>query len=163
MPETKLELSVSVNLAINNSVFIERFWKNVQKTDGCWLWMKTRRYGSLGYGAVRLPGRRMQSAHRIAWRLTFGEISNNFIVLHHCDNPPCCRPDHLYLGTPRDNIQDAIKRGHARNGNIKLTPEIWQIIRESKEASGILALRYGVDSSHIRRLRRGVSGRFYRP
>lgn len=85
-----------------------RFWSKVQKTDDCWLWRATR--FPKGYGQIKIKGRR-RLAHRVAWELTNGPIPDGLQVCHHCDNPPCVRPDHLFLGTQSDNIQDAVSKG----------------------------------------------------
>jgi len=81
----------------------------VQGGDGCWLW--TGSTGRGGYGQLSYAGK-YQRAHRVAWILTFGEIPPGMFVLHRCDVPPCCRPDHLFLGTQRDNIHDMLQKGH---------------------------------------------------
>jgi hypothetical protein len=87
----------------------ERFWSKVQKSDGCWLWN-----GRNGPPAARmLIAGRFELAHRVSWRLHFGEIPAGKYVCHHCDNPPCVRPDHLFVGTPRDNMRDMIAKGRA--------------------------------------------------
>jgi hypothetical protein len=90
-----------------------RFWPRVNKTDDCWLW--TGRVNKKGYGVFdrREAGERRsyaRLAHRIAWELTHGPILN-LSVLHRCDNPPCVRPDHLFLGTNDDNMKDASSKG----------------------------------------------------
>lgn len=76
--------------------------------SGCWEW--TRTLNNQGYGVTWLNGRRT-SAHRAAWVLAHGPIPAGRWVLHSCDNPPCCNPDHLWLGTPRDNQRDCISKG----------------------------------------------------
>jgi hypothetical protein len=92
-----------------------RFWENVERSDGCWVWKLCK--SRFGYGLVRIGGshgdgrRRMSAAHRVAWMLTAGPIPPKLCVLHRCDNPPCVRPDHLFLGTQRDNTQDMIRKG----------------------------------------------------
>lgn len=90
----------------------ERFWGNVDKTDGCWVWRLATR-GAQGYGTTTWQDR-TYATHRLAWELTHGAIPAGMLVCHRCDNPPCCRPDHLFLGTPRDNMQDMIAKGRAR-------------------------------------------------
>lgn len=86
-----------------------RFWAKVQKTDGCWLWMGKRT--AAGYGKnVRMGGRQF-FAHRLAWVLTHGSIPDGMWVLHRCDNPPCVRPDHLFLGDSQDNVDDMRAKG----------------------------------------------------
>jgi hypothetical protein len=89
------------------ATFIDRFWSYIQKSDGCWLWM--RALDKDGYGDCHRAGV-AKGAHRIAFALTYGSIPNGLSVLHKCDNPRCCRPDHLYAGTPADNVRDREER-----------------------------------------------------
>lgn len=92
----------------------ERFWEKVQKTEGCWLW--TASCDGAGYGQLSTgQGRKIEKASRISWRLHFGEIPAGMNVLHRCDNPPCVRPDHLFLGTKKDNSQDMVAKGRSPN------------------------------------------------
>lgn len=88
----------------------EEFWQYVDKTATCWLWMGGRLPHTHPYGFCNYNGKTVR-AHRQAWILTYGAIPAGLWVLHHCDNPPCCRPEHLYLGTIADNTRDT----HARN------------------------------------------------
>jgi len=89
----------------------ERFWKNVKKTDSCWLWTARGRCGSLGYGQFWLGYKDGKTtAHRAAWILTFGDPKDLY-VLHKCDNPLCVNPDHLFLGTQQDNVRDCFSKG----------------------------------------------------
>jgi hypothetical protein len=84
----------------------ERFWNKVQKTDGCWLWTGYKK--DTGYGLIYsgdLSGKQ-ERAHRISWILHNGPIPDNLHVLHKCDNPSCVRPDHLFLGTHQENMDD---------------------------------------------------------
>ena len=85
-----------------------RFWAKVNKTSACWNW-KTGKY-SAGYGAFSLHGYNTR-AHRFAWELAYGQIPEGLEVCHHCDNPACVRPDHLFLGTQKQNIRDGINKG----------------------------------------------------
>jgi hypothetical protein len=99
--------------AAAKTVAIEvRFWANLDKSGDCWTWKLATR-GAHGYGITKWQGR-SYATHRVAWELTHGPIPPGVLVCHHCDNPPCCRPDHLFLGTPRDNMQDMIAKGRAR-------------------------------------------------
>lgn len=91
----------------------ERFWSHVDKSGDCWVWTSSR--NQHGYGQVHFQSR-PRFAHRVSWILTNGEILNDLWVLHHCDNPPCVRPDHLFLGTPKDNSQDMVRKGRQRKG-----------------------------------------------
>lgn len=89
----------------------ERFWEKVRKSDGCWEWTGSRNaagYGKLSEGAAGSPRLR---AHRVSWELANGPVPAGLWVLHRCDNPPCVRPDHLWLGTRLDNMQDCARKG----------------------------------------------------
>lgn len=90
-----------------------RFWAKVNKTPTCWLWTANRL--PKGYGVINVGGRAgsQQLAHRVSWELHFGPIPDGLWVLHRCDNPPCVRPDHLFLGTVQDNVDDMVTKGRA--------------------------------------------------
>lgn len=85
----------------------ERFWAKVNKTDGCWLWTAS---AWRGYGIFWADGRRWK-APRYSWALVNGPIPSGLMVCHRCDNPPCVRPSHLFIGTMSDNIRDAYAKG----------------------------------------------------
>jgi hypothetical protein len=89
----------------------DRFWMKVQKAaEGCWLW--TGATGGYGYGRiVGGRGRRTRPAHHVAWELANGPIPPGKDVLHSCDNPPCVRADHLFLGTHAENMRDMYRKG----------------------------------------------------
>ena len=93
------------------------FWSRVLKGDGCWEWQGYRdpnRYGRLSFAALG-PGVLISS--RVAWSLSFGPIPAGLDVLHRCDNPICCRPDHLFLGTAKDNARDMVAKDRDRHGS----------------------------------------------
>lgn len=87
----------------------KRFWAKVRKSEICWEWVGAYR-SSRGYGHVRINGR-SEYAHRICWVMMFGSIPEGMCVCHHCDNPKCVRPDHLFLGDRSDNMTDAALKG----------------------------------------------------
>jgi hypothetical protein len=79
--------------------------ENIKVTaNGCWEWQRFRH--AKGYGGLHFRGR-SNRAHRVMWILTNGDIPAGKLVCHRCDNPPCCNPDHLWLGTIWENGQDA--------------------------------------------------------
>lgn len=128
---------------------IQKFWNNVATGEGCWEWQAAR--NPTGYG--HLNGQSGGYAHRYAWELANGRsIPPGMCILHRCDNPPCVRPDHLMLGTHRDNIRDAIAKGRMSHAKLTL-PDIEAIgaLRGSASAIG-LAGRYGVTRSTIYRV-----------
>lgn len=102
------------------------FWERVQKTDGCWLWTGAQRkpQGKGGWGAYGhfCPKRGVRYfAHRFSWELHFGPIPSGRMVCHECDNPTCVRPDHLFIGTQKDNMEDAKRKKRVRNQNSYVT------------------------------------------
>lgn len=90
----------------------DRFWSKVDRIGGpnaCWVWKGGQSGGR--YGAFNLDGRN-RGAHEIAWELDNEcEVPEGMYVCHHCDNPVCVRPNHLFLGTSSDNRQDALRKG----------------------------------------------------
>lgn len=111
----------------------ERFWAKVDKSDECWVWTAAES-GHDGYGGFDVNGRWVR-ASRVSWELAHGPIQTGLHVLHKCDNPPCVRPDHLFLGTQLDNIRDRDQKGRQvaprgeRNGWHKLTADSVREIR----------------------------------
>jgi DNA-binding Xre family transcriptional regulator len=96
---------------------VEHFWSQVRKTDGdgCWEWQGWRH--KFGYGSVQLTFRGPSiAAHRAAWMLTNGPIPTGMQACHKCDNPPCVRPDHIFLGTCFDNMRDKVAKGRQHRG-----------------------------------------------
>jgi len=131
----------------------ERFWAKVAKGAGCWEWQGGR--VSEGYGLLferretAESGKRRQVfeyAHRISWELHYGPIPAGKDVLHKCDEPPCCNPQHLFLGDATDNALDMCSKG--RHRNYVLTEEQKQQAREDfktgKATRKQLAEKYGV-------------------
>ncbi len=137
----------------------DRFWAKVRKTHGCWLWTASI-LGGTGYGAFgmqRADGRAQpQYAHRVAWALTHGPIPHGQWVLHHCDTPLCVRPDHLFLGTQKHNMEDAARKGRLsvpRPSRRKITDEQREDIRQRYAAGDVtmqtLADEHDVTKTHI--------------
>lgn len=146
-----------------------RFWAKVKKSDGCWEWTASRQKN--GYGSIALPRRdsgRMARAHRVSWMIAHGPIADGLQVCHRCDNPPCVRPDHLFLGTRAVNMADCVAKGRLnsargeRASKAKLTAEKVNEIR-ARLARGAtdqgLATEYGVSDTSIRMIRLGWTWR----
>lgn len=146
---------------------IARFWSKVDRSGDCWLWQAVRK--STGYGTFFLTedGRqRTWRAHRLAWHLTHGPIPEGMIVRHGCDNPPCCNPAHLLLGTQLDNARDRNgKQRQARGeraGRVRLTAALVIGIRAAANDGvplGDLARTHGVHHATIWNI---VKGRNWR-
>lgn len=142
------------------SVRTDTFWSRVQRNspDKCWPYMGLR--ASKGYGLYRVVAKRWL-AHRWAWTISNGEIPDGMCVLHMCDNPPCCNPAHLWLGTVVNNNQDRHTKGRTRTGTqigesshfAKLTAQDVIDAREAYESGKItlkdLAHRFAVHKSTL--------------
>jgi hypothetical protein len=94
---------------------LDRFWEKVDRRgdDECWNWTAGRNRWGYGKFSPRTPGH--MGAHRFSAMLHFGMFDLRLLVLHHCDNPACVNPAHLYLGTDADNARDKRVRGRSRN------------------------------------------------
>jgi endogenous inhibitor of DNA gyrase (YacG/DUF329 family) len=103
-----------------------RFWARVNKTDSCWLWVGTIAHH--GYGVFQWDGADVY-VHRLSWLIHNGPVPDGLFVCHTCDVRNCVRPDHLFVGTREDNMQDAVakrrfpwnRRTHCRRGH-ELSP-----------------------------------------
>lgn len=127
---------------------------------------QTRRLSGAGYGFCTHNGKRAYS-HRVAYCLANGldlEAIKGKLVRHLCNNPPCINPDHLVLGSQKDNMDDRERSGHTaygeRNGNVKLPDAAIDEIRTRHKAGGVscvqLAAAFGVSSSYVSKLTRGI-------
>lgn len=145
------------------------FWSKVQQgeTDQCWLWMG--HIGSGGYGRHKAKPFATTLAHRIAYLLAQGSIPFGLLVCHKCDNPACCNPAHLFIGTSRDNSQDALRKGRLRvpcgeeHACAKLSRMNVLEIQSLPELPAIvLAARFGVSRATIYAIRNKLRWRSVR-
>jgi hypothetical protein len=143
---------------------IDLFWGKVDKESSkifyngtrCWMFPSRQRYGLVWFvdGYLR--------ANRAAWIISHGEIPRGLFVLHHCDNSRCVNPDHLFLGTQKDNVSDMIAKGRKwsglgeKNPNCKLTKEQVEEIRKlyqrgSRKGYGMggLSKKFGISRTQI--------------
>lgn len=135
----------------------ERLWGRVNRNspNGCWEWQGYKL--QTGYGLIMFRGKQI-GTHRVAWLLSTGIEQGQLHVLHKCDNPCCCNPDHLFLGTHQENMRDKCKKGRAYfaygelTKNAKLTELQVKTIRQA-HASGKpvleMAKEYGVTEETI--------------
>ena len=108
-----------VNDALITAKIEARFWSKVdKKPSGCWEWLGHR--NEKGYGHFAIVGQYPRAAHRVAYRLANGHFDDSLFVCHRCDNPSCVNPDHLFLGTQQDNMDDMVQKGRScdRTGRI---------------------------------------------
>lgn len=157
-----------------SQTFPERFWAKVDKVsspNGCWLWTASKTHG---YGTINTGFRRTMSAPRAAWILCVGPIPKTKEVCHDCpngDNPGCCNPAHLWLGSHTANVKDMFQKGRGkpcggnwpsgeRNPFAKLTQEQAKEIRSLYKpfliSANALARRFGVSKPTILRIIHGV-------
>jgi len=138
---------------------INRFWVHVGRPDdpdACWLW--TGYISENGYGIFGVSGRQYK-AHRVSYFIEHGRIENDRLVLHRCDVRACVNPAHLFLGTPKDNSQDALKKGRntklygEQNGKAKLTRAAVLAIRRICKRGGVyqktVAKQFGVSAATV--------------
>jgi len=141
-----------------------RFWSKVGRSGPaeCWLWMASRTHNSMGYGLFRIGGHLLR-AHRVAWMISRGAIPSGLCVLHRCDNPGCCNPSHLFVGTQRDNMEDMTRKGRRVRGadhpKSKLTSRQVCQIRLLYHSGNLnqyeLAKRFGLSQPCVGRIVRG--------
>lgn len=139
----------------------QRFWAKVDKSGDCWNWTAAR-YHVNGYGCFGLNGK-IQGAHRVAWQFIRGPIPRGMWVLHRCDNRLCVRPEHLFLGTHQDNMNDMWRKGRGspalgkRNGRYT-KPE--RTAKGERHWSKTQPLKWQIIFKN--RLRNSITGRFER-
>jgi hypothetical protein len=108
------------NLPFSEEEYRASFFARVAKSDdGCWQWIGAKHRN--GYGQAHRNGK-PDRAHRVSWRIHFGEIPVGLFVLHRCDVKDCVNPSHLFLGTQSENMRDMMAKGRYRKGSTKNVP-----------------------------------------
>lgn len=138
----------------------------VSSTD-CWEWTKGRfnnGYGKFNKRSVTYG--LSHYAHRTSWIIHNGPIPEGMHVCHKCDNPGCVNPEHLFLGTPKENMRDASQKGRMstwkrlsgeEHGRAKLTRDQVLLIKDDNRPRRKLAIEYGVSISRIAKIKQGVT------
>lgn len=154
-----------------SAIDVKRFWDCVNKNGPihpehgqCWQWTKSTCPG--GYGQFRAPRSfKVTRASRFMWAMVHGrKVPDHLHVLHKCDNPSCVNPDHLFLGTDNDNVQDMMKKGRnpnregSNNGRAIINEEIVRYIRKRYvcrsfvDGAPAIARDLGLDTSVVYRI-----------
>jgi hypothetical protein len=154
----------------------------IDNESGCWNWNSPNSLAGRGRARVSMGGRPMLH-HRAVWTLLRGKIPQGAFLCHHCDNPRCANPDHLYVGDSKTNVRDMFERKRhwtqrdperarilgiamgqlntwakgAKNPKAKLSPEQVATIKDSDVGSRQLGREYGVNRSTIQRIRNGTA------
>ncbi len=130
---------------------MKTFWDKIDKSEDCWLWMGSK---SKGYGRIWVEGKQT-GAHQYSYMLHHGPIPAGLCVCHSCDTRDCVNPDHLFLGTHKDNMDDMRRkgRGHWHSGEAhqgsRLTDEDVRWIRYIACAQKKIAKCFGISETHV--------------
>lgn len=141
----------------------DRFWAKVERRpgDACWKWAASR--NKAGYGHFGVMGKPIQLAHRVSYEINVGPIPAGLLVLHLCDNPPCVRPAHLFTGTYKENLLDAIEKGRHTPTRRKLENKVVVFWRErfdpDRHSTTEIAAQLGVNQVTVANFLTGVTYR----
>lgn len=142
----------------------QRFFSKIDRTETCWIWIGNKRPN--GYGTIQEGGKGSStlSAHRLSYKIHKGDIPEGLVIMHSCDNPSCVNPDHLSVGTYKENTADMIAKGRkltvaplgTSNGKAKLNDELVRYIRQNLHKShASLARELNLSTNCIRGVKIG--------
>lgn len=148
---------------VYNKPFLSSLFARVEidPITRCWLWQRST--DSKGYGLVCKDGKGNQKVHRVVYELAIGDIPDGMLVLHRCDNRPCCNPFHLFLGTDKDNSDDKVLKGRERRlrgeqvHNARLTEADVLAIRADHRTQNEIAKEYGLAQTTVSAIKRRVN------
>lgn len=153
------------------NILLERFIRKVEFTESCWLWTKCK--SSKDYGVLSVNGKG-RYAHRVSYELFKGEIPADMVVCHSCDTPSCVNPDHLFLGTMRDNAIDKLIKGRSNHVNAdadirsEITKMVWagytpeeRVVRINAVADSLIGKEF--TPTHLENLRAAHAQRRGKP
>lgn len=144
----------------------ERFERLVARIpeSGCWLYLGP--LSKSGYGKVTVDDQKTVRAHRWSWELRFGPIPEGMLVCHRCDVRSCINPDHLFLGTPTDNMLDMSRKGRSKkqNGSLNVCAKLDEekvvevrALAAAGERGIAIARRFGISDSNVSMIVKGIS------
>jgi hypothetical protein len=141
----------------------DRFWRKVNRTPTCWLWLagvqdKDKPYGQFWLTPPTVPKRRNYRAHRVSWWLTYGTWPAD-CLLHTCDNPACVRPDHLFEGTNLDNSEDKIRKGRQAHTLTEQQVRAIHAATATGEMYKSIGARFGTTTENVHYIATGQSWR----
>lgn len=156
-------------MELTHSSVLDRFWAKVSRSEGglgCWNWLGAKNSG--GYGNFKVGSYNAQPAHRVSYELKNGPIPKGLYVCHKCDNRLCVNPSHLFLGTAKDNMQDASDKGRLKRGDGQLSSKLKNAdieaitlsLSPAKYGRGAIqqykiAAKFGVSQALISRIQNG--------
>lgn len=143
---------------MTNAISLQELLAETTKQGDCLIWTKAK--GANGYGYIR-NDRKIIAVHKAVAEIKYGQIPNGHVVMHSCDNRACINPDHLLIGTQKDNLHDMWAKNRAHNG--VLSPEQIKNIKERfqprhpQNGARALAREFGVTHQAISKVVRGKS------
>lgn len=172
MFNTNMELKrINITLSDLSSGDVSRFWRKVEKSEGCWKWIGNGFTNGYGQFFVRVGGvGRTMLAHRVSFLVNGGEFSDlKPCILHRCDNRICVNPHHLFQGTKSENTQDMLKKGRSNYSNginrpmHKVNDDAVREMRRMYSDGGIttkeLGFKFSLSCSHVSKIIRGKKWR----